>query len=114
MHEGETTMTKYVFVYTGGTTPETEPDANAVMAAWGVWYEKMGAAVVDGGSPFTPAAKHVASNGSFNDGAVGVLATGYTIVNAESMDEALSHAKGCPVLDSGGQVTVYEAIDMGM
>ena len=107
-------MTKFVFVYTGGTTPETEPDVNAVMAAWGVWYEKMGAAVVDGGSPFTPAARHVSSNGSVVDGAVGVLATGYTIVSTESMDDALTLAKGCPVLDSGGQVTVYEAIDMGM
>lgn len=70
-------------------------------------------AVVDGGSPFTPAPKHVASDGSFKDGGAGVLATGYTIVNAESMDKALGHAKGCPVLDSGGQVTVYETIDMG-
>ncbi|MEZ5168615.1 MAG: hypothetical protein R2695_19850 [Acidimicrobiales bacterium] len=39
--------------------------------------------------------------------------TGYTIVDAEGLDDALAKAGGCPVLTSGGTVEVYEALDIG-
>jgi hypothetical protein len=39
-------MGKYVFVYTdGGGMAESEPDMQAIMAAWGAWFESLGAAV---------------------------------------------------------------------
>jgi hypothetical protein len=37
------------------------------------------------------------------------MATGYSIVQAGSLDEATALAKGCPVLSSGGELEVYEA-----
>lgn len=52
-------------------------------------------AVVDGGNPFTPIAKSIASDGTVSDGPVGVMATGYTIVKADSLDEAAGMAKNC-------------------
>ncbi len=33
------------------------------MAAWGAWYEGLGAGVIDFGNPFTPMAKSIASSG---------------------------------------------------
>lgn len=45
-------MTNFVILYTGGTMPEDEAVIAEAMAAWG-WYGKMGAAVVDGGNPFS-------------------------------------------------------------
>ncbi len=45
-------MTNFVLLYTGGGMPESEEEKGAVMAAWGAWYERMGAAIVDGGNPF--------------------------------------------------------------
>jgi Resolvase, N terminal domain len=38
--------------------------------------------------------------------------TGYSIVSADSLDAAVELAKGCPVLEIGGAVDVYEAIAM--
>jgi hypothetical protein len=39
--------------------------------------------------------------------------TGYSIVKAASMDEAVELAKGCPVLEAkNGAVRVYEAMPM--
>jgi len=38
--------------------------------------------------------------------------TGYSIVSADSLDSAVELAKGCPVLEIGGAVDVYEAIAM--
>jgi len=42
------------------------------------------------------------------DGAIGTPATGYSILKADSLDKAVDLAKGCPVLTSGGKITVYE------
>ncbi len=38
--------------------------------------------------------------------------SGYSIVSADSLDSAVELAKGCPVLEIGGAVDVYEAIAM--
>ena len=40
------------------------------------------------------------------------LFTGYTIVQADSLQAATGLAKGSPVLQGGGSVTVYEAFDV--
>jgi hypothetical protein len=103
-------MANFVLVYNGGGMPETEAEQAAVMQAWTAWYGKLGDAVADGGSPFSPVAKSIASSGRVSDGAVGTPASGYTIIKADSLDAAVGLAKGCPVLTGGGQITVYEAL----
>jgi hypothetical protein len=101
-------MANFVLLYSGGSMPETPAEQAAVLQAWTAWYGKVGDAVVDGGNPFTPVAKSIASNGRVSDGPVGTMATGYTIIKADSLDAAVAMAKSCPVLTSGGQVSVYE------
>ena len=39
-------------------------------------------------------------------------AGGYSIVEADSLQDAIAKTKGCPVLDTGGAVEVFEAIAM--
>jgi hypothetical protein len=62
----------------------------------------------DGGNPFTESARHVRADGSIGDVPASGMATGYSIVQAGSLDEATAVAKGCPVLTSGGEIEVYE------
>ena len=38
----------------------------------------------------------------------GASASGYSILTADSLDEAVGKAKGCPVLQGGASITVYE------
>jgi hypothetical protein len=38
----------------------------------------------------------------------GGSASGYSILTAGSLDEAVDKAKGCPVLKGGASITVYE------
>lgn len=104
-------MTKYLFVYHGGSMPATPEEQARVMNQWGQWFGGMGAAVVDGGNPVgqshtVQANGTVAANGGANP------ASGYSIVQADSLQGALALAKGCPILQGGGSVEVAPIIDM--
>jgi hypothetical protein len=102
-------MTNYVLTYKGGGMPQSEEEQQKVMAAWGAWYESLGAAVVDGGNPFGPSMS-VSSDGSTTEGGASGL-TGYTILSAENLAAAAGLAKGCPILTSGGSIEVYETFE---
>ncbi len=103
-------MPKFVFVYHGGSMPETPEEGEKVMAKWTAWLENLGAAVVDGGNPVgkskTVFADKVADDGGANP------TSGYSLVNAASIDGAVEMAKGCPILENGGNVEVAEAMEM--
>ncbi len=103
-------MAKYLFVYHGGSQPETEAEQAEVMDAWGNWLGGMGAAVIDGGNPVGQSST-VQSDGSVKTGGDN-LASGYSLIEASGLDDALAKAKGCPVLTAGGTVEVAEAFDM--
>lgn len=101
-------MANFVLLYTGGAMGATEAERQALLQAWGTWFGRLGSAIVDGGNPFAPQVKTIASNGEVSNSSVGTPATGYSILKADSLDLAVEMAKGCPVLQSGGQISVYE------
>ena len=106
-------MAKYMVIYTGGMGMAASPEEQQrIMEEWGAWYGKMGAAVVDGGAPFADS-KHLAGSG-IEDGPLGdTPATGYTVIEADSLDAAASACADHPHLNHGGQVQVFTCIDMG-
>lgn len=101
-------MANFVLLYTGGAMGQTEAERQAIMQAWGAWFGRLGSAIVDGGNPFSPQVKSISSNGAVSNSAVGTAATGYSILKADSLDSAVEMAQGCPVLQGGGQISVYE------
>jgi len=103
-------MAKYVFVYSGGSTPESPEAQEATMKAWTDWFGQLGAAVLDAGDPFMVSAT-VRADGSVTDGG-SLGATGWSAIAAESLADAADKAKGCPLLADGGTVDVYEAAVM--
>jgi hypothetical protein len=105
-------MTKYLLLYSGGKMPETEAESAQVIQAWTAWYTGLGSAVVDPGNPFTPAAASIASNGAVGAVAAAGMASGYSIIQAESLDAAVGKAKGCPVIQAGGQISVFETFEI--
>ena len=97
-------MGKYVLAYKGGGMAATEEERNASMEKWGAWFGSLGGAVTDMGAPFGGSA-------SVGNGGTSGL-TGYSIVTAGSLDDAIGIAEGCPILESGGSVDVYETLEM--
>ena len=109
-------MAKYMMVYKGEATDMsdmTEEQVAAVMAAWDVWMENVGPALVDVGTPFGPAVSVV------DDGSTGtaVSLTGYSIVEADDMNSARAFASNHPFLSEGKgnfAVDVYELMPVPM
>lgn len=100
-------MANFVLLYTGGSAGTTPAEREKTLQAWGAWFGKLGDKVVDAGNPFGANSKTL-SNGTIKDGAVGTPATGYSILKADSLTAATKLAQGCPHLQSGGKITVYE------
>ncbi len=96
-------MKKFVFLAVGYETPTKE-----IRDAWMKWFGSIKDHIVDSGNPFGPGME-ITSAGvkqlPHDKGAI----TGYTIINAESMDEAVKIAKGCPIITG---IRVYEAMSM--
>lgn len=103
-------MKNYVFeYYNEGTNEGVSPEESK--AAWGAWFGKVGDKMVDAGNPFNSGGKAVEKSGVTT--IENWPATGYSIVKAESIDEAVELAKDCPVLDEPkGAVRVYETLPM--
>ncbi len=104
-------MAKYVFAYHGGGKPETEAEGKALMERWMNWFGSMGAAVIDEGNPvgqsYMVAKDNVADNGGANP------ISGYSLIEAESIEAAIEMAKGCPMVQDGtGNVEIAEAMVM--
>jgi hypothetical protein len=107
-------MAKFLLIYTGGVrdTQPTPEESAAIIKDWTDWFDSLGENLVDAGNPTTPMAKAIASDGAVSDGAPGEMATGYSIIQADSLDAATEAAKGCPQLKAGGQVIVYETFSV--
>jgi len=93
-------MPQFMLVYKGEATDMadmTEEQSADVMAKWGAWMEGVGSALKDVGSPFGPGASLV------DDGTTGapMAATGYSIVEAASLEAAMGLADGHPYLSEG-------------
>jgi len=107
-------MANYLLLYSGGGMAASEAEQKAIMAEWGQWFGSLGDALVDGGSPFQ-GAKSISTGGHVSEGPVGSMASGYSVVKADSLEAALAIAQRCPVLKSGAQISVYDPLPgMGM
>jgi hypothetical protein len=96
-------MKKFVFLHVGYETPTKD-----IEDAWMKWFGSIKDYIVDSGNPFGPG-KEVTSAGVKQLPHDKRATTGYTIINAGSMDEAVKIAKTCPMITS---MRVYEAMVM--
>jgi hypothetical protein len=101
----------YLLLYRGGSMGQSEAEQKAAMQEWESWFGKLGSAVVDGGNPFTASAKTISKEGKVSNGTGGPMPSGYSILKANSLDEAVEMSKGCPVLKGGAEIMVFETFN---
>ena len=74
------------------------------------WLGSLGSSVVSPANPLKNTST-VNSDGTVSNGGTTTM-SGYTIIEVDSMEEALSNAKTCPFLDIGGSLEVSELMQM--
>ena len=99
-------MTNYLLVYKGGGMPSDPEEGAKVMASWGEWMKMCGESLVDAGNPCS------SSMNVTKDSTSAVVASpvsGYSVIKADSMEDAVKAAKMVPlVVDGTGSCEVYE------
>lgn len=115
-----TSMNKYLVLYrseaalNGMTVSEmfaksTPEQIEAGMAAWRAWYEKCGSAVIELGAPLDKSTMVKPDSSA----PVKTSITGYTLLQAASMEEAVSLIKRHPHFYApGATVQILECIPM--
>ena len=101
-------MAKFVYLYSGAPMADTHQAQEEAMQEWTAWFGGLGSSVSDIGNPFGVSATVGAGGTSSEASGFG----GYSVIEADSLDDATAKASGCPALKSGGKVEVYEAVPM--
>jgi hypothetical protein len=102
-------MGKFVVAYLGGGMGDTPEEQEASMNEWMGWFAALGSAVTDVGNPFMGSTA-ITSDGERTDATSNL--TGYSIVEAGSLDDAALLVAKCPILASGGSLELFEALPM--
>lgn len=104
-------MPQYVIVYLGGDQPSSPEEGQKHFAKYKEWLSSLGDSAVSPANPFKDT-HTVSPDGTVTAGGTTTM-SGYTIIEADSMEDALSAAKACPFLEIGGSLEVSKLIKMG-
>lgn len=103
-------MPQYVIIYVGGDQPATPEEGKQHFAKYMEWLSSLGKAAVSPANPLK--GTQTIRPGGEVEGGSETRVSGYTIVEADSMNAALDMAKACPFLDIGGSLEVSELAQM--
>ena len=103
-------MAQYIITYLGGDQPSSPKEGKQHFTKYKEWLSSLGYSAVSPANPFKNT-KTVNSDGTVTTGSTTTM-SGYTIIEADSMESALSIAKACPFLDIGGSLEVSELVEM--
>ena len=103
-------MTQYIIAYLGGDQPSSPEEGKRHFAKYKEWLSSLGDSAVSPANPFKNTST-VKPDGTVSTGSTTSM-SGYTIIEAGSMEAALGIAKACPFLDLGGSLEVSELMQM--
>jgi hypothetical protein len=106
----DTDMSQYIITYLGGDMPATPEEGQKHFTKYRDWLSGMGDAVVSPANPFKDTTT-IKPDGSITPGSTSAM-SGFTVIKADSMDDALQAARSCPFLEIGGILEVSELMQM--
>ena len=105
-------MAQYIITYLGGDQPSSPEEGMQHFAKYKEWLSSLGDSAV---SPANPLKNTHTVNPDCAVTTGGTTSmSGYTIIEASSIETALEIAKACPFLDIGGSLEVSELIQMSV
>ena len=103
-------MPQFMITYLGGDQPSSPEAGKQHFAKYKEWLSSLGDSAVSPANPIKNT-HTVNPDGTVSTGSTTSM-SGYTIIEADSMETALEIAKACPFLDIGGSLEVSELIQM--
>ncbi len=103
-------MAQYIMTYLGGDQPSSTEEGKQHFAKYKEWLVSLGDSAVSPANPLKDT-RTVNSDGTVTTGGTTSM-SGYTVIEADSMEAALEIAKACPFLDIGGSLEVSELMQM--
>lgn len=103
-------MSQYIITYLGGDQPSSPEEGKRHFAKYMEWLSSLGDSAVSPANPLKNTST-VNPDGTVTTGGTTSM-SGFTIIETDSMEEALLIAKGCPFLDVGGSLEVSELMQM--
>lgn len=103
-------MSRFVITYLGGDQPTTPEAGKQHFAKYQEWLSSLGAAAVSPMNPFK-ATRTVSPDRSVTTGSSTAM-SGYTVIEADSLEKALEITQACPFLDIGGTLEVSELMEI--
>ena len=103
-------MPQYVITYIGGDQPPSPEEGKKHRLKYMSWLSTLGDSAVSPMNPFKNTST-VNPDGTVTNGSKTSM-SGYTIINANSIEEAVSVAKTCPFLEIGGSLEVSELMQI--
>jgi len=102
---------RFLVTYHGGGMPADPVAAEGARQAFMEWAAGVGPALIDPGAPLAMS-KTVSPDG-VTDGQSQALVSGYSIVEAGSLDDAVGLVRGHPFVARGGSLQVSEVAAIG-
>lgn len=103
-------MPQYIIVYLGGDQPSSPEEGKRHFSKYMDWLSSLGDSAVSPANPLKNTST-VNPDGTVTPGSTTTM-SGYTIIEADSMQAALAIARACPFLDIGGSLEVSELAHM--
>jgi len=105
-------MAQYLITYLGGNQPSSPEEGKQHFAKYKEWLSSLGDSAVSPANPLKGTST-ISPDGSVTAGGTTSM-SGFTIIEADSMEAALECAKACPFLDIGGSLEVSELVQMSV
>lgn len=103
-------MNQYIITYLGGDPPSSREEGQKHFAKYQEWLGSLGSSAIKPMVPFKNS-HTINPDGSVSEGS-SVAMTGHTIIQAESIEQVIEHAKSCPFLDINGSLEIAELVQM--
>ena len=103
-------MPQFVIVYLGGNQPSNPEEGKKHFAKYMEWMTSLGDSAI---SPMNPLkdTNVISPDGAVREGTTTAM-SGFTIIEADSMESALAVTKKCPFLEIDGTLEVSELMQM--
>ena len=113
-------MSEYVFLYRGGEQGRSPERAQQMIQKWMTWFKELAAKghIKDRGQPLERSGKLVkGSQKTVTDGPFAEakdVVGGYTLIEANDLDQAVELSKGCPIFEVEGAVEVRPVLKLNL